>query len=270
MSTQALEVVLPSSGDASSRAEEVLASLPESFRRSHTVAGEVVVVDGGPGWVDAAAGALRGGAIGLIVISPIPGDLEPLGAALRSRPATVVVDSPWASNPAVPGAADLIQSAITDAVFAECRLIQPVGTDLDHALLHQLSLIRALIGPVSSLSLLSRTAHHVQGSARSGNLLVDLSITCTDARSSVAITRMLLPNGSVEVLIPSPDTARPATVTVVSADGATTQPSLFESGHRATWRRLRGHLRSRDVPRDVEALEWDLAVLRGAGTAIHT
>lgn len=270
MSTKALEVVLPSVGSDSSRAEEVLASLPESFRRSDGAAGAVVVVDGGPGWVDAAAAALRGGAIGLIVISPVPAELEPLRTALRSRPATVVVDSPWASNPAVPGAAALIRSAIADAVHAECRLIQPVGTDLDHALLHQLSLIRSLIGPVTSLSLLSRTANHVQGSARSGDLVVDLSITCTDARSAAAMTRMLLPNGSIEVLIPVPTSARPATVTVVNVDGMTMQPSLFESGHRATWRRLRSHLSDGDVPGDVEALEGDLAILRRADTARHT
>jgi hypothetical protein len=270
MSAHALEVVPPSATGTSSFAEEVLASLPQSFRRSSVSAGAVVVVEGGPGWVVAATAALRGGATGLIVICPVPADLEPLRSALMSHPATVVVDSPWSSNPAVPAAADAIRSAVAGAVHAECRLIQPAGADLDRALLHQLSLVRALIGPATSLSVLSKSANHLQGSARSGDLLVDLSITCTDASTASATTRVLLPDGSVEVLIPAPTTARPATVTVVSADGMAILPSLFESGHRATWRRLRDHVSEGDVPGDVDALQSDIALLQRATAEGHT
>ena len=95
------------------------------------------------------------GAAGVIVVQPGPEDLGGL-RALAADHGVVVIDSTWASNPVLAAASQALHAAIGPHSRLECRIVVRVGTDLDRALLDQLSLLRALVGPVTDLEILHR------------------------------------------------------------------------------------------------------------------
>jgi len=266
--TTAIGVTLPD-GSASGAAE-TLASLPLSFRRSDGVTDSVVVVQGLPGWVEVAAAAARGGAAGIIVVGPTPADLAGL-VALDQLAVAFVTDWQWSSNPAIPAAAAAFRTAALGAAALntsgtgpnrlETRLVLPVGSDLNVALLEQLALVRRLVGPVDELHILDQTSRNCYAAGTTGGLEVDLSLVCTAATTSVSLTRLLTVDGSVELEVGSPTTARPARVTVTGPDGMTQLPTLYESAHRASWRRLRDQLSGIGAGSDLSDLRADTATL---------
>jgi len=69
----------------------------------------------------------------------------------------------------------------------------------------------------------------------------------------------LLTGGSVEVEIPSGETARPARLTTTGPQGAMLAPTLYESGHRATWRRLHQLISVDGQSADLDDLDADIA-----------
>lgn len=257
----ALGVVLPQELADLGGVAAALASLPLSLRRADQVANSVVVVDGGPGWVDRIDVAVHDGAAGVLLVDPTPTDLTGLSATLRRQP-VVVVDSRWASNPAVASAAGEFSAAVSEQSRLETRLIVAVGSNLDAALLEQLLLVRRLLGPVKDLRVLDRTSRNYYAEAcTDAGLVIDLSAVCTDALAPFAQTRLLTADGSVELEIPTPTTARPARVTRTGPDGLTQSPTRYESAHRASWRRLLSLLRSAGRGADLTDLSVDLATL---------
>jgi len=88
---------------------------------------------------------------------------------------------------------------------------------------------------------------------------VDLSAICSNAVSEHATVRLLTPDGSVEVEIPNGDTARPGQLRITDAGGTRLAPTLYESGHRATWRRLHRLLATGQPSVDVDELAADIA-----------
>ena len=180
----------------------------------------------------------------------------------------MVIDSTWASNPVVEAAAQAIQAAVGPRSRLECRVLVGVGADLDRALLDQLALVRALVGAVDELTILHRSPSGYVGQARANGTPVDLSVICSDAVPEHADIRLLTADGSVEVQVPNGDTAEPARLTVTDAAGAQLAPTQYESGHRATWRRLHRLLTAgppgSDRATDLDRLEADLS------TAVHT
>lgn len=212
-------------------AQSALATLPLSFHDP----GEVAVVNGTSGWPAEVLSALESGAHGVVLVHPQPAEFADLLAADRS---TVVVDSPWASNPAISSAAQALVAA--DGSRLECRVTAVPGSDFATALLHQLMLIRALLSPVSQVRIHYRSGHtlYAEGSTETG-VTVDFSLICTNAVPPSAAVRLLTSDGSVELLIPDGATAQPAQLTTVGPDGAVLAPTYYETGHRAALRRLR-------------------------------
>jgi hypothetical protein len=245
--------------------EALLASLPLSYRpQTDPATGGVAVVGGSATWPDAVASAIRAGAAGVIVIDPEPADLSPLRAPDTKR-ATVVVDSPWASNPVVGSAGDAFRAAATEGGRLECRVIVNPGRSLDGVLLGQLSLVRALSGPVTDLLVFHRSDHGYSAQARTAGVAVDLSAVCTDAVAEHASARLLTADGSVDVHIPAGQTAQPALLTVTGPHGATLAPTIYESGHRATWRRLHQLISDGERSTDIDDLEADNRAVASAG-----
>jgi hypothetical protein len=238
--------------------DALLASLPLSYRpQADPAARGVAVVGGSANWPQAAASAIRAGATGVIVVAPDPADLSPLRAP-ETRDVAVVVDSPWASNPVVGSAGDAFRAAATAGRRLECRVIARPGHSLGGVLLGQLSLIRALLGPATDLRIIHRSDHGYSAEARAGGVAVDLSAVCTDAVAEHASARLLTADGSVEVHIPAGQTAQPALLTVTGPHGATLAPTLYESGHRATWRRLHRLISDGERSTDITDLEADI------------
>jgi hypothetical protein len=235
--------------------DAVLASLPLSFTPSAApVEGGITVVDGSQDWPVATARALAAGAAGVIVAHPRPVDLGELRAGAKSG--VVVVDSTWASNPVVPSAASAFRAV--DGYRLECGIVVAVGSSLSSGLLDQLSLVRALVGPAVELRILHQSEHGYFGEAQSGELAVDLRVVCTDALPEHARVRLLTGDGSVEVEIPGGETARPARLTVTGPQGAVLAPTLYESGHRATWRRLHQLITVGGQNTDLDDLDADI------------
>ncbi len=219
-------------------AGEILASLPLSYRPVDTAAESVVALEGRPGWAFAAAAAIRAGAVGLIIVEPGPVAEPELTSLIAEHRTTVVINTGWPDNPAVAAAAELIKALVVTDGRLETRLILPTAADLDRALLAQLSLVRALLGPVAWLEILDRDDEGYFAVAGLADFVIDLTAIVTDARPSSSTTRLLLDDGSVELTIPRSNTAQPAHLVHVTPAGALLVPTVFETPQRASWRRL--------------------------------
>jgi hypothetical protein len=134
-------------------------------------------------------------------------------------------------------------------------------------LLDQLTLVRALLSPVSEVRVRYRSNHgfHAEGTTDS-SMTVDLSVICTAAVPASATVRLLTSGGSVELHLPTGDTAQPARLITVGPDGAVLAPTQYETGHRASLRRLRELLANgpADGLADLRHLHTDVLVTRGA------
>jgi hypothetical protein len=216
------------------------------------------VVDGTGDWPAAVVSAIRDGAAGVIVVRPAPADMTELRSVAAER-GVVVLDSIWASNPVVQAAAAALRPAIGPRSRLECRIVVGVRTDLDRALLDQLSLVRGLVAPVSELEMLKRSHHGYVGEARAGGAAVDLSVVCSNAVHEHAKVRLITSDGSVEVEIPEGETAKPAYLTITTSKGTELFPTQYESGHRATWRRLHRLLTTGQQSTELDGLEDDIA-----------
>ncbi len=239
----------------------MLSSLPLSYAPNgqDDRAGAVIIVDGQTtAWPDAAASAIKESAAGAVVIEPQPAELGPLLGLLDQYPVPVVIDSRW-TNPLRPAAADAFATAITSGDRLECRVIASLGQDLHAALVDQLSLVRRLVGAAADVRMILTSDRGYFAQAAVGDLTVDLSVICTRAEPESATVRLLTVDGSVELFLPSGDTAQPARLITVGPDGAIESPALYESGHRSSWRRLRELIDSGQTTEDLQDLAADIA-----------
>ncbi|RZT11700.1 hypothetical protein EV649_7351 [Kribbella sp. VKM Ac-2569] len=219
---------------SSEHVRTALATLPLSFPDP---AG-IVFVDGVPGWPVALLHAMGSNPAGIVLVHPTPVDFAD---PLAMDPATiVVVDSPWASNPATGLAARAFRAVATDRSRVECRVVVEPSCDFSTALLDQLVLIRAVLGPVTKLQVqhVSDRTLYAEGLTDT-SVAIDFSIVRTTATPASAALRLLTDDGSVELQIPSGDTAQPARLITVGPDGAVLAPTQYEAGHRSSLRRLR-------------------------------
>ncbi len=238
---------------AQSSAATVLASLPLSYAPGEGAEGSVAIVSGSADWPTTAIGALDAGAVAVIVVQPEPADVE----TLRDRAALVALDTRWATNPVVAAASTAFTTALPHGSHIECQVNLPVGSPIETAMLDQLALLRVLVGPVTDLRVLTRSSKGYAAEGRAAGHPVDFSLVCTDADLESASVRLLTADGSVELTIPSGLTAQPARLTVTGPDGAHLTPTLYESGHRATWRRVRHLLSAQSGANDLDDFASD-------------
>lgn len=259
MST-ALSVLADEAARRSGDIPAVIASLPESLRPDGTGT-ELVAIDGASGWVTAALAAIDGGAKGLVVINPVVEDAAAVMNAAQQKRVAVVIDRPFAGNPAVPGVREHFATMGGPHALLECTLTTPLGADLTRVLMDQLALVGALAHPLSTARALDRTArrHAIAGLTADGRR-VRLTCVCTNARPPTALVRQLGENGSVSLTLPNPDTARPGHATVTTADGAKLLPTLFETAHRVAWRRLVRLVHAGGQPDDMALFAHDSSI----------
>ena len=237
----------------------VVASLPVSLRwegAGNEVSADLVALGGGSGWpqrtVDAVAHGVRGG----VVVDPSP--VAPDEVPRVSVP--LVIDHRFASNPAVASAAHHFAGWPADALV-EVSVLLSNPADAARMLLDQLATLRWLGLPPVSLERLtwSPGGYHLRGSAASGAPLLLSAHVTTGAPSQLRV-RALAPELAIELTVPDPSTARPAVVVRTTSDGATTQPTVWESAHRATWRRLHAAVVDGIPTDDLADLRADLQV----------
>ncbi|MFF0267145.1 hypothetical protein [Kribbella sp. NPDC004536] len=209
---------------ASSSARAALATLPTTFLDP----GSVTFVDGDANWPAELERVLRSRPRGILLVHPAPVDFK-----IVDNLPPVVVDSPWAKNPAINNAFKRSTSRI------ECRVLAHPDADLATELLHQVMLIRAAVAPMTTLDVQHVSDHALYATGRTeAEVTVDLSIVRTSGLPASATLRQLTPDGSVELVLPSSETARPARLTTVGPDGAVLEPTQYESAHRASLREL--------------------------------
>lgn len=219
--------------------ESVVASLPLSLRFADGL-GEATAIDGASGWVDRAVTAIQGGSRAIVVTGPVAMDVSSLTRLADSTGATVIIDSRWASNAVVPHAAAEIRRVPTTENKLQIHSVISVHDPLDVALLDQLALARALVGNVKSLRVVYQGQHGYYAQVACEERGVNLVVVQSVGEHAHTTARVVTQTGSIDVDIPCPDTARPATMYITDAAGSTLKPTVYESAHRTAWRKLIG------------------------------
>lgn len=106
------------------------------------------------------------------------------------------------------------------------------------------ALVRALVGPLHGISLLHQDHNGCFAMGGAGDLSVGMGVVRSTAVPPQASVRLLTNDGGVELSLPDPSTARPAEVMITDGEGLRLLPTVWESAHRAVWRRLQALLTS--------------------------
>lgn len=221
----------------------VIASLPISFIPAGRES-EIRAIAGHPGWVGQALTALGDGVNGLVIIRPSAEDVTQLEIAAEVARVPVVIDSRWAANPALTGIGESVRGALGKGLLLDSVALTASGTKLTDFLAEHLAAALRFAG--QELYDLRKVHQNRHGYTVSGSLAngapVALHGIITDARPAGVSISLRTTSGAMRTMVPDPQGAWPAEVRVVTAAGETLLPTIYESAHRATWRRLKGHL----------------------------
>lgn len=263
MTTQ-LTVFASAEADTAGRIAETVASLPVSLHPG-TEGADLVGVAGESGWTEAAAEAIRSGARGVLVVDPVAEDVTALGAQAEDAGVPVVLDSPWAHNPAVLEAAAVLAERNDADTLLDVRVDGPLGADLDRLLLGQLALVRAVAAPVVKLRFdrRNRTGYDAIGELASG-ARVNLSAILSDGLPAGATVRVIRAKDAVRLAVPHPGTAVPGHLVVSDESGATLRTTKWESAHRVAWRTLHELVVDGGTVAELAAFQEDAAVAAAA------
>ena len=235
----------------------------------------LVAVDGRHSeWVRAVAEAVHRGTSGVLVAGPVSGapaaDVRATAVSAAERGIPVVVESAWASHPAIaPFAAAAAQQldgiVLVDSVAVvaveDCRA--PADVLLDH-----LALLRAVSCPVHHIRFARYdAAGYTVGGAQNTGAVVALS----SVRSAGAepLVRLAMYGAAVEaqLIVPTGRTAAPAEAWFTDPHGRLAQPSWYESAARASWRRLLLAVTAHDTTNDLGGLAADIEL--AASATVH-
>ena len=252
MSPQYTVHATPEARDAGA-VDLAVASLPASFGPAEAgSAADVAVLPGQPGWTAEAARAIDGGARGIVVVNPAPESVSDLLEAAETNGSAVVLDQRWASNPAVPGAEDAVRAMAGRAAVLDSVATAPAGTGSGELLADHLAAVVRLTGHLENLRVVASGGHGYTVSGRLANgAPAALQGVLSSARPAGVSISMLTDDGGVNVTLPDPLAAWPATVKATGPQGELLLPTLYESAHRTTWRRLKEHLDAGTSPSDL-------------------
>lgn len=230
-----------------------VASLPASF--GPVAAGEaarISAIDGAPGWTTEAIKAIDGGASGIVVVNPGPESTAALLNAAEAAGVAVVLDQRWASNPGLAGAEDAVRSVAGRAAMLDSVATAAAGTDAERLLTEHLAAVVRVTGQLEALRVLRRGTHGYTVSGRLANgAPVSLQGVLSNSRPAGVDFRLYTDDGGVSIAVPEPLAAWPAEVRATGPQGEILLPTLYESAHRTTWRRLKEHLDAGTVPSDL-------------------
>ncbi len=244
---------------ATPRAEEsgavglAVASLPASF--GPAAAGEAARIsapDGTPGWTTEAIKAIAGGATGNLGIHPVPETPAARTDAAEAAGVRFGLDQRWASNPGLAGAEDAVRTVAGRAAMLDTVATASAGTDPERLLTEHLAAVVRVTGQLDALRVLRRGPHGYTLSGRLANgAPVSLQGVLSNSRPAGVDFRLYTDDGGVSIAVPEPLAAWPAEVRVTGPQGEILLPTLYESAHRTTWRRLKEHLDAGTLPSDL-------------------
>lgn len=232
----------------------VVASLPVSFAPAGSQP-DVVALAGTAGWTARATEAVRAGARGVVVVDPVTEDPAALAAAAAEAGTAVVLDQAWAGNPALAESAarSALAGALADAVLLDSVAWGAPETDTKVLLTRHLAAVMACGVELSGLRVIQRSAngYTVIGSLPGGAPAALHGIT-TSAVAATATVSVLTSSGRADITLPDASAGWPAEVRSVTSAGATMFPTLYESAHRHSWRRLHAAIDSGVPETDLE------------------
>jgi len=250
-----LRIASDAAANISGLVSTVAASLPISLVRSDQGDPDAVAIDGSAGWVRRALTALESGIRGVVVVSPVfEPDIAALDRRAQSDGIPVILDFPWASNPAVAAARTSV-AAIRDEVSFVDLVATVSGAEHFVPALNELRLLSfRLIGRSTGLHAIEENAGSLLVGARhaGSDAPVTFHVIHAPAPEFAVRARVVSIAGDVDVRIPDADTARPALVTSTGGDGAALTPTRYESSHRHSWRRLVELVSTRDTCDDID------------------
>jgi hypothetical protein len=230
-----------------------VASLPASF--GPAAAGDtarISAIGGAPGWTTEAIKSIDGGALGIVVVSPVPENTAALLGAAEAAGVAVVLDQRWASNPGLVPAEDAVRSVAGRAAMLDTVATAAAGTDPERLLTEHLAVVVRVTGQLDALRVLRRGTHGYTVSGRLTNgAPVSLLGVLSNARPGGVDFRLYTDDGGVSIAVPEPLAAWPAEVRATGPQGEILLPTLYESAHRTTWRRLKEHLDAGTLPSDL-------------------
>ena len=275
MTTQ-LSVSADPRAEAAGAVSAVVASLPLSFGPaaafSPAAAGaeagtpDVIAVAGHAGWTGRAATAIRGGARGVVVSAPVAEDPAELTGVADTAGAVVVIDRQWAGNVALAPASEnvhgVIAEALKDAVLLDSVVVAAPGTDPLHLLTEQFAVLVQCGIEAKNLRMVqrNRNGYSVAG-VLAGGVPLALQGILTSALPATASVSILTSAGRADVVLPDPAAAWPAEIRTVTAEGATTLPTLYESSHRTSWSRIHSSLSSGNPANDLAQFTTVMSLL---------
>ncbi|GAA4428600.1 hypothetical protein GCM10023169_29890 [Georgenia halophila] len=226
--------------EARAIASTVVASLPLSLEWAHKDA-DVLVLGGSGGWTRRAATAMGSSSTqAAVIVSPSPTppyEVRKLRMAAGGTP--VLIDNDYMSDPAV----QTLWSWRPDGPgLLECTVAAPLNTDPYAGLLDAALFLGTAFGalPLVSSAIVERDRIAVAGGLCLAGVrgVASLRVILTDSlEPSLCVSWVSATNHLRATLYPS-ETARPALVHLSDDDGETLLPTLYESGHRASVRRL--------------------------------
>jgi hypothetical protein len=236
----------------------VIASLPVSLARTESLErGDLIALHGGAGWPQRMADVLQDGAQGLLLLQPTVAPVDDVPDVSR---VPVVVDYWFSGNPAV-SEAKYSFDGWPAYTMIEVAAVLPDHGALPAALLDQLAALRRIGQPAADLTRLTWQSggYYLGGFTNEGTPLL-LSAHVTVGVPPSLRVRGLARDRIVELTLPDPTTARPATLVSTDSVGALTSPTIWETSHRAAWRRLHAAVTGAEKTHDLADLLADLAV----------
>ncbi|NUT71520.1 hypothetical protein [Pseudarthrobacter sp. C4D7] len=236
-----------------------VASLPATFGPAPAGgAADIAVIAGGAGWTAEAVRAVRSGSRGVLVVDPVPEETAQLADAAQAAGAAVVLDLHWASSPALvgndgaPDARSAVRGALGTASLLDSVATAAPGTDVRQLLARHLAAVLAVCGQLQGAGVIrsNATGYAVSATLANGAPFTAQGVLTAARPAGVAI-HLYTADGGVDVRVPDPDAAWPAEVRVTGAQGELLLPTLYESAHRAAWRRLKNHLSAGTRPEDL-------------------
>lgn len=242
--------------EAAGAVAAVVSSLPVSLKPASGTP-DVIAVAGSSGWTRRAADAVLNGARGVVVVGPVAEDPTALAALAARSNTAVVLDQQWAGNPVLSGSQANVRAVLADAL-ADAVLVDSVayaapGSDPEVLLTEHLAVILKCRVDATGFRAVQRTTHGyvVTGRLSNGAPLALQGILTSSVPATAAVS-ILTASGRADVVLPDPSAAWPAEVRSVTADGAATLPTLYETAHRHTWTRLRDQLASGVTGNDLD------------------
>lgn len=225
----------------------VIASLPVSFSPHPAVpsstAPDVTAVAGHSGWTRRAAEAILAGSRGVVVTAPAAEDPRALAVVAEENRAAVVLDRRWAGSPALAtshAARAAVAEALADAVLLDSVAICTPGEDPLALMADHLAAVLQSGVDLDSLTVVQRSSngYTLAGKLPNGAPAALQGITTASVPAAAKIS-ILTSTGRTDITLPDPSAAWPAEVRSVTASGSTTLPTIYESAHRHSWRRVR-------------------------------